>query len=112
MDKPDVQGQNESASDVGSSALLEAQPEPAPTTLAVVGVDLSKTRELEVRVKYDKVIAKRFHVDIEITESGGRKGGRRTTIVNKSFAVVANSFEEVYKVIPGLITAATVHARA
>lgn len=82
------------------------QPEP-PKTVAVVGIDLSKTRELVVRVKYDKVIPRRFHVDIELTNSLGQRGGARGKLADKSFAVAAQSFEEVYAVLPGLIRAAT-----
>lgn len=88
-------------------AVASSEASPAPKTVAVVGVDLSRTRELVVKVKYDKVIPRRFHVDIELTNSLGQRGGARGKMADKSFAVAANSFEDVFGVLPGLIRAAT-----
>lgn len=78
----------------------------APKTISVVGVDMSKTRELVVKVKYDKVIPKRFHVEVELTSSLAKAGGGRGKVASRSFIVAANSFESVYRTLPGLIQSA------
>jgi len=78
-----------------------------PKTVAVVAVDISKTRELTIRVECDKIVPKRYLVKIELTISGGRKGGGRSTLGARDFTVNAQSFEAVYDALPGLIRAAT-----